>query len=92
MTEYQRAFLRSTQGAGSQQVPLREHDSISTNSSGLTSLRPTNKSVSYHGEKLMLVGSGRLKGRCMWQRGLYTGVMVCVQRMHTQQQAKDTAN
>lgn len=40
----------------------------------------------------MLVGSGGLKGRCMWQRGLYTGDMVCAQRMHTQQQAKDTAN
>ena len=40
----------------------------------------------------MLVGSGRLKGRCMWQRGLYTGVMVCAQRVRTQQQAKDTAN
>ena len=40
----------------------------------------------------MLVGSGGLKGRCMWQRGVYTAAMVCAQRMHTQQQAKDTAN
>ena len=31
----------------------------------------------------MLVGSGGLKGRCMWQKGLYMGVMVCAQRMHT---------